>query len=473
MAEITRAPEASQADPAGVGTGTAAGAESAGAQPKVGDEGGWRGRVAAARLGAQTLYPVSAGRGVSPLTVLGGVLFVAVATALSLHRVAGPGALQSMWAEDGAVFYQATFHQGFFAALFTPNNGYAEFLPRFLIGLIAFLPVAHAATAIALTGAILSSALALLVYHASAEHIRARVPRGCLALVTALLVYGAGEVANNIVNLQWYLLYVTFWMFLWNPQAVGRRALAAVVLFVAVASDPVSTFFLSPLLAVRLWSRPWKESRWQVYGMAAGLVFQLAAILHGGGGPRKLTPEYSLTYTARSYAHDILGNALVSRTELTEVGFTSQHLADAIGVALLVVAIIGAVLLRSRRGLFVGVTLFSSVALFTLSVVASGYSLPRYDTAPILLLITAFAALVDAPRFSRRFLTAFCVLLAVNVFANYPIGADQYRSQSPSWIAQVKDGKHACKENPAIGSVTVQTAPGGGWVVDVPCSSLL
>jgi hypothetical protein len=261
-------------------------------------------------------------------------------------------------------------------------------------------------------------------------------------------------------------------MFLWNPQAVGRRALAAVVLFVAFASDPVSTIFLSPILAVRLWCRPWRESRWQVYGLAAGLAFQLAAILHGGGGPRKLTTNYSLTFAARVYQRDILANALVSHTELNHFGFTSTGLAQAIGVVLLVACVVGAVLLFKTRGLFVAVCLVSSIWLFALSVMSSGYSLPRYDTAPILLLITAFAVLVDGQRLWRIAAAALCVLLAANLHANFPVGTDQLRANSPSWFAQVKVGKHACKQDPALRAFTVQTAPGGGWVVVVPCTSV-
>jgi hypothetical protein len=398
---------------------------------------------------------------------------VAAATALSLARVSGPGALDSVWAEDGLMFYQPTFHQSFVSTLFTPNNGYLEFLPRFLIGLISFLPVSRVAMAIALTGATISSALALLVYHASAEHIRSRVPRACLAAVTALIVFGAGEIANTIVNLQWYLLYATFWMFLWNPQAVGRRALAAGLLFIAVASDPISTVFLSPILLVRLWCRPWKESRWQVCGLGLGLALQVVAMLHGGGGTRKLTTNYSLTYVGHTYARDVLGHALVSRTELARLGLGSAWIAPAIGILLLVVALVAAGVLAKPRWLLVALCLGAGFELFALLVMTAGFSLPRYDSVPLLLLITAFAVLADADGFGRVAAVAFSVLLAANIIANYSIGPEEFRAQYPGWFAQVKDGKHACEHDPALASVNVITAPGGGWGVAVPCSALV
>ena len=458
MTETTRAADAPRSVRTGAGTDGVAG----------------RTALVGARQRIQSLYPVSTGRGVSFRVAGLGLLFVAAMTAISISRVGGPGALDSVWAEDGAVFYQATFHHSFFSALFTPNNGYLEFLPRFLMGLVSLLPVSRAAAAIALTGTVLSSAMALLVYHASAEHIRSRVLRATLAIVTALPVFGAGEISNNIVNLQWFLLYVTFWMLVWNPQAVGRRAVAAAVLFLAVSSDPIPTFFLTPILLARLWCRPWRESRWQVYGVAAGLVFQGLAMLHGGDdNPRKLTTDFSLGFAGNGYTKDVLGQALVSPKELAQLGLTSTWIAPTIGVVLLAIALVGAGLLFSSRGLFAALCLGTSVVLSAFLVMSAGASLPRYAEAPVLLLITAFAVLADTNDFGRVPVTALCVLLALNLFANFPVGTDQLRAQFPSWFAQVKDGKHGCEHDAARSTVRVQTAPGSGWAVKVPCSALV
>lgn len=421
----------------------------------------------------RSLYPVSTRRGVSRRTAAVGVLFVVVAAALSLARVGGPGALDTIWAEDGLMFYQPTFHQSFLSALFTPNNGYLEILPRFLIGVISILPVSRVAAAMAVTGATFSSGLALLVYHSAAEHIRSRVPRACVATVTALLVFGAGEVANNIVNLQWYLLYVTFWMFLWNPQAVGRRALAGAVLFLAAASDPVSTLFLSPILLARLWCRPWRESRWQVYGLGLGLALQAVAVLRGALGTRKLTTRYSLTFVDHSYLRDVLGRSVFSRTELTHVGLGTAWIAPTLSLVALVLALVAARVLAKPRWLFVTLCLGASVELFALLVMTAGFSLQRYDAVPILLLITALAALVDADGFGRLPAIVLCVLLAGNLAANYVIGTNQARAQTQGWFAQVKDGKHACAHDRTLPSVTFETAPGGGWHVTVPCTALV
>ena len=451
--------------------------------PQAARKGGHRGdeqqgSLSAARQRLASLYPVSNGRGVSFRTAAAGAFFVAAATALSLARVGGPGALDSMWAEDGAIFYQGTFQHSLLSALFTPNNGYLEFLPRFLIGLISYLPVSRAAAAISLSGALISSGLALLVYHASAEHFRSRVPRAGLAVLAALPAYGAGEIANNIVNLQWFLLYATFWMFLWNPQAVGRRAVAAVVLFVAAASDPVPTLFLTPLLFLRLGVRPWRDSRWQVGGLALGLAYQGVAVLRGQFGSRTNLPsDFSLTFAGRSYGHDVLANSLVSRAELVRLGL-GDGAAEGIGVVVLVLAIVGAAVLFRTRGLFAALCLATSVALFALLAMVGGSSLPRYAAVPALLLITACAVLVDGQRLGRVPIVAFCVLLAVNLGANYSVGTDQPRAQTTGWFAQVKDGKHACKQDPTIGSVKVQTAPGlrfkgSTWYVAVPCSALV
>jgi hypothetical protein len=245
------------------------------------------------------------------------------------------------------------------------------------------------------------------------------------------------------------------------------------VLFLAVASDPISTLFLSPILLVRLWCRPWRESRWQVCGLGLGLALQAVAVLHGGGGTRKLTTDYSLTFVGHSYAQDVLGKALVSRTELSYVGLDVAWIAPAIGIVLLVLALVAARVLAKPRWLFVALCVGAGFELFALLVMTAGFSRPRYDTVPALLLVTAFAALVDADGFGRLPVVALGVLLAGNLTANYVIGTDQDRAQSPGWLAQVTSGEVACEQYPTLASVIFVTAPGGDWEVTVPCATLV
>jgi hypothetical protein len=128
--------------------------------------------------------------------------------------------------------------------------------------------------------------------------------------------------------------------------------------------------------------------------------------------------------------------------------------------------------------LFAALCLGAGFELFALLVMTAGFSRPRYDTVPVLLLITAFAALVDTDGFGRGRrphvpVVALCVLLAGNLAANYAIGTNQDRAQSPGWVTQVTSGEAACEQYPELASVILLTAPGGDWEVTVPCNVLV
>lgn len=424
-------------------------------------------RAGGAREGLAALYPVDGRRGPAALTVGAGILFVAVTALFSLARQSGPGALNSIWAEDGNVFYQATFHQGFITQLFTPDNGYLELVPRLLIQVVSWFPVARAAAAIAVVGAVSSSALALLVYHAAARHIPSPALRLCIALPTAVIVFGQSEVGNNIVNLLWYLLYAAFWMFLWNPQSRPRRILAATVLLCAMGSNPVGTLVLSPLLLARLWARPWRESAWQAGGVAAGLLYQAVSVLRGGLSSRGHgSVGFDPGLVSRWFADDVLGHALISPAE-TELAYGTW----AIGAALLVLFALVAwrVGLPRQQWLLAGVCAsYSVVIYFILSIVGAART-DRYGVVAVLLMITAVAVLCCS---RAKWLTVLlCVLVAANLAANY-YGGSQYRSAVPGWSREVRLGRDACRQ-PGTTSAVLHTAPGGTWEVVVPCSALL
>lgn len=432
-----------------------------------------------ARAGA-LLFPAAPDGGIGRWPVVFGVAFVLLTAAVSLARQSGPGALDSIWAEDGLTFYQATFHQNLLRALFTPNNGYLQLAPRILIALIALFPVSWAAALMAVTGALASSACALLVYHASAATVPSRAARLSFALPAAILVFGQSEVGNNIVNLQWYLIYATFWMLLWNPHTRGRRALAGVVLFAAVGSDPLALMFL-PLLALRLWTRPVRESAWQIGGIAAGVVLQGIAVVRGSLATRPVTPHYSVPFALHGYVRFVFGTTLASSRELSHAGLSRPLDAKLIGI-LAVFAIAVAALLLSRRAnwMLAALCALASVGFFCLTTMQGGSYNDRYAVPAVLLLLTGLAALCSSPGQhvrignDRRLLNiptvALCVLVFANLVANYH-GGSAPRAGQPSWSSQLAAGKAECRRGGAT-SARLDTAP-AGWSVTVPCARLL
>jgi hypothetical protein len=424
-------------------------------------------RAGRAREGLAALYPVDARRGPSPLTVGAGILFVAVTALLSMARQSGPGALNSIWAEDGILFYQSTFHQGFVAQLFAPNNGYLELVPRLLIQVVSWFPVARAAEVIAVIGAVSSSALALLVYHAAAPQIPSRALRLCVAVPAAVIVFGQSEVGNSIVNLQWYLLYAAFWMFLWNPRSRPRRMLAAAVLLCAVGSDPVSTLVLSPLLLARLWARPWRESAWQAAGVAAGVLYQVVSLLRGGLSSRSRPAEvFGPGEVAHWFADDVLGHAFISPAE---TGLASGTWVIGAALLLLFAVVAWRVGLPRQQWLLAGVCAGYSVLLYFFLTIVGGARTDRYGVVPVLLMIAAAAVLCCCR--AKWPIVLLCVLMAANLAANYYGGSDS-RAAVPGWSTEVRLGRDACR-HPGTANAVLHTAPGGAWEVVVPCSALL
>lgn len=294
---------------------------------------------------ASALFPQDpAGQFARPRIALG-IALILMTAVLSLLRQSGPGALDSVWAEDGS-HYQFTFNHDAIHALFTPVNGYLLLVQRIVLSVIALFPIAWAAALMAVVGALASSACALLVYHASATLVPSRTARLCFALPMAILPFGQSEVGNNVVNVQWYLIYTAFWMSLWNPRTRARQALAAAVLFAAIGSDPLALVFL-PLLALRLWSRPLRESAWQFGGVAAGILFQGIGVLRDALGSRTAAHDYSVTFALHGYVRYVTGTTLVSSRELAHVGLPGAFAAKLIGL-LAVLAIAGAALLVNR-----------------------------------------------------------------------------------------------------------------------------
>lgn len=434
------------------------------------------------RARISTLFPLDAAGKIGWRRIALGVAFVALTAVASLARQSGPGALNSIWAEDGITFYQPTFHQDVLQALFTPNNGYLQLLPRIIIPVVALFPISWAAGLMAVAGALASSACALLVYHASAALVPSRVARLCFALPTAILLFGESEVGNSVVNIQWYLIYTAFWMMLWNPRTRARRALAAVVLFTAIGSDPLALMFV-PLLALRLWSRPVRDSVWQIGGIAAGVLFQGVAMLRGSLATRPPTHDYSVPFALHGYVRYVIGTTLVSTRELRHFGLSHPVDAKAIGVLTILLIAVAAFFLANRGGNWplAAICAVFSLGFFCITTMQGGSYNDRYAVPPILLLITALAVLSSsttqraAPRQSAAVayapLVVLCALVGANLVANYH-GGSPGRAAQPSWSSQLANGRAACRAG-GVTSARLQTAPGGGWFVTAPCSLLL
>jgi hypothetical protein len=136
------------------------------------------------------------------------VIALAAGAMVLLLRIAGRSPLTTIWAEDRTVFLVQALASP--RHLFASYAGYLQLLPRLIAQLVSFLPLRDASAAFAITGAVIASAVALFVFHASAGHIRSVWLRGLLAAAVLLLPVAPLEIADSGVNSPWYLLFALF-----------------------------------------------------------------------------------------------------------------------------------------------------------------------------------------------------------------------------------------------------------------------
>ena len=146
---------------------------------------------------------------------------IAAGADLLLLRQAGVPAWRTLWGEDGYTFlHQALAHPR--ASLLWPYAGYLQLVPRLIADGVVLLPLADAALAFAVTGAVLAAGCAVFAGHASAGHIRSPWLRAGLAAGVVLLPSAVVEVANSGVDTPWYLLFAAFWALVWRPRSISR-----------------------------------------------------------------------------------------------------------------------------------------------------------------------------------------------------------------------------------------------------------
>ena len=387
---------------------------------------------------------------------------------ISIYGQNGVGALDTIWAEDGATFYQATLHHGLLGTLAIPYNGYYQLVPRLLIQLVRVFPLTAAAQTITIVGALATSCLAVLVYAASSEHLSSRILRLCVAAPVAVLYVGQEELGNNIVNIPWYMVYAAFWMLLWNPEETWRRWLAAIVLFLTAASDPMVVVLL-PLAVARVAVVRGRGFAGQA-AFVAGLAYQAAGFVFQNSYatrvnmPHRLDPLWaSVSYLKNVALPGVVGSRLWAAP--------GSHAAVLIVATCLLAGflIIAASRLSEPCWALACAAVVSSYVFYLPLVMQSGIR-PRYAGAPVLLLITGVAALVVPGKKRHWPAIALAALIAVLI----PLNLHTYnvRTKGPSWRAGLAAATKSCASD-AKSWVDVDISPNWvppTWHVKLPCA---
>ncbi|NUP53911.1 MAG: hypothetical protein HOW97_42320 [Catenulispora sp.] len=372
-------------------------------------------------------------------------------TSLSLLRIRGTGAVDTIWAEDGSTFLQQSLHTGPLRLLIKPYNGYMHLVPRLVFTVARLFPLQDLAAVLAVTGALISSALAVFVYRAGAGHLRSRLLQAVVAAPLALTWVAQAELGDNVVNAQWFLLYAAFWAALYQSDSRRGRMTASAVIFFAVASDPFVAVY-APLL---------RRKPAQRNAMASGLVYQgIGVVFMGALSSRASERRYDIPRSTGAYLVHVVGHTVWAATGFWLIG--------AVLCAGLIVWTCHR-LPRSRAQVPTAAFAYSVLIYFALSI-EGGFIAGRYAYIGMALLLSGIAAAAAGSGRGRRLLAgAVAVSVCWGWFGGGPDA--QLRAHSPSWRAQLRLAAARCVLTHA--DVTdVGIAP-AGWKVHLPCPLVL
>jgi hypothetical protein len=439
---------------------------------------------------AVSLFPAAAPSGGSTfrrwerVVLVLGLLILAVI--LQLLRIGPSTGLESLWAEDGQIFFQQALLQDFWHTVFTPYAGYLVLAPR-LIGEVGNLvPIRDAAAAVGIAAGVVVALSGLAVWYASAGHIRNPYLRGTLVALTILAPVSGLECVASGAYVLWYMLFASFWLLLWRPATTRGAALGALFILVTGFSTP-GLWFFAPLAGLRLLAARDRRDLLLVGSYAIGAAVQVPVIaLNSEAAAEPLWTNDIWT----AYAQRIVDGAALGE----RLGGIAWAALGWPFLALLLACLLAGLLVGLRRSTttarwLAAIALPTSLLLFVVSAyqraVGSEMVWPagmhsgnagRYAIVPALLLASVALALVD--RTPRRRPgpgglpwsgVAVMAVLLVGLVTSLYVRNTAVRG-TPSWGRALDAAAAECASE-GLAEARVPTSPPGFGVI-VPCDRL-
>ncbi|BCB89120.1 hypothetical protein Psuf_064330 [Phytohabitans suffuscus] len=411
----------------------------------------------------------------------------------SLGRVRGPGAgaIDTVWAEDGANFLHDAANMTPYDAFTTPLNGYYHFFPRLLAEITTLLPVSAWAACNATLAALSTAGLALIVYAASGAHLRHPALRLLVAAPVVAQWAANGEIVDNVATLQFPALYALFWVLL-AVQARRAGKLAAPVFALVVALSTTLAITLLPLALARAVLRRDRGGILMAVALALGVGVQLYTYL-SGGAEREIVgvvPNYDPLWNLKQFAElqipvTYLGESWIR----VPIVHTTEHRALILLAWAVLLTAVGLALWRRTRPawLLAAVAGVHALGLFAVQVAMRGGVPGRYLLPSLLLLVTATVALLlpstwtgatscrGPEGFGNVPIVVLATLLTVVAVANYRHDHIWRTTSVPSWSKQVAANEALCAADPSLKAVTFRSGPASKRMwgsFAVPCSRL-
>jgi hypothetical protein len=426
----------------------------------------------------------------------------AAVAGLALLRQTGIPAWQTMWAEDGKVFYSQALSMPFLRALVTPHAGYVQLFPRLVAAIAVLAPVRDAPLVVAISGALSLGLLSCLVFHLAQGHVVSPGLRAVLAASMVLLPAASGELLDNAVNVPWWLFFTCFWALLWRPPTRAGNVGAGLLCTLAAASEPLTALFL-PLAMLRAVAlrRPSDRvnalaQQGAAIGLVVGLLFQLGATLAGGSGGGAVATFRAEDASALAEAISLrVGLGLFAGVKGTNwLAFHEHGLAVALGLLVICLVAAAGLTASSRRvRSFATVAVAGAIVCFVAEAWVRGIwpllaldrvqDAGRYQAVPLLLLVSSVVVTADgwarstspaahvwaAPRRRGLVAAAMCAALLAPTWAADFRDANA-RSRGPSWPAAVTVASRRCALIGSPAEVVPIDPP--GWTARVSCRRL-
>src|ERR1017187_5494756 len=378
-----------------------------------------------------------------------------VAAVVAVMRLGSEG-MNTVWAEDGQVFYAGAKDASLPHVFFHTYRGYMHAAPRVIAAIDALFPVKWAASSIAISDAVALGLLAAVVYRASQAHIQ----RPWLRVIPALLVAACPvgqETFGAIANLQWSMFFVAFAVLLWNPQRPVPIAVVRALVFQRTRAAVIPLCTLAGV-GIQALIMAYAGGRQSYYTVLVGKLTRL--FIAGVTGQGFFGARYQAAWMA-------LGTVVVI----------------AVGAAWALIAVMG----LPRQFAVTSLALIYSLGYFAAPVVLSGMSVwqgTRYFVGPLLLIVFAVVILLDgALSLQNPFRwTGSCrpaaVILCTGLLACVGYAAvtswrtpDLSRA-TPTWPAALAAARTHCSHGASSATLPIPPVSPLRWRVVLSCSQI-
>ena len=441
-----------------------------------------------ANLG-RSLFPesraavIGLGKGEAALLIAGLLVLAIVA---QLARIGWTGSLDSLWAEDGAIFLPGALTESFGHAIGSEYSGYLVLVPRLIGEAASALPLRDAPAVFSILSAALVALSGLVVWHASAGHIASPWLRGALALATVLTPVGGQETIDSASYVSWSMLVATFWLLIWRPRSQSAAIAGGLFILLTALSNPGVWFFV-PLALLRALAARDRRDWTLLAAFFAGAVVQ--AVVAAGSSYDAIEPLWTADIWAVLLQRVVDGTAFGLRLG----GVAWAHLGWPFLIVLTVGAVAGLALGLRHAGAgaryLAAVAVPTALVMFVVSIYQRAVATPmlwpagghngaagRYAIVPVMLLLGVAMALIDsrerrreAPGRRPRLVLAATALVVVSVAISFPAWNTDVRG-TPTWSSALNAAAASCAGE-ELANVAVPISP-PGFGAQLSCAAI-